>query len=100
MLALGGDDRNVKIFDKRESKIVQTFDDIHQGNILDLLNKLLLTSNRSFIEPIYCVRWSQNDGMLASASGDGTAAVLDSKTGKKLFTGNTSDKGKFSLFTQ
>ena len=37
MLALGGDDRNVKIFDKRESKIVQTFDDIHQGNILDLL---------------------------------------------------------------
>mgnify|MGYP007122280910 CR=1 FL=1 len=26
MLALGGDDRNVEIFDKRESKIVQTFD--------------------------------------------------------------------------
>mgnify|MGYP003877965675 FL=1 len=32
MLAAGGWDNNVKIFDKRESKIVQTFDGIHTSN--------------------------------------------------------------------
>ena len=29
ILAAGGQMKNVKIFDKRESKIVQTFDGIH-----------------------------------------------------------------------
>ena len=38
MLAAGGCDKNVKIFDKRESKIVQTFDNIHTGNIFILFN--------------------------------------------------------------
>mgnify|MGYP003878772427 FL=1 len=38
MLAAGGWDENVKIFDKRESKIVQTFDGIHTGNIFCLIN--------------------------------------------------------------
>ena len=33
MLASGGTDGQVKIFDKRESKIVQTFDGIHTSNI-------------------------------------------------------------------
>ena len=33
LLASGGTDQDVKIFDKRESEIVQTFDDIHNGNI-------------------------------------------------------------------
>ena len=33
MLAAGGWSRNVKIFDKRVSKIVQTFQDIHKSNI-------------------------------------------------------------------
>ena len=33
MLAAGGQDKKVKIFDKREFKIVQTFDDIHTSNI-------------------------------------------------------------------
>ena len=37
MLAAGGSDKNVRIFDKRESKIVQTFDDIHEGNIFFLI---------------------------------------------------------------
>ena len=32
LLATGGTEKNVKIFDKRESKIVKTFDDIHKGN--------------------------------------------------------------------
>ena len=34
MMAAGGLDKNVKIFDRRESSIVKTFDDIHTGNIL------------------------------------------------------------------
>ena len=33
LLASGGSDDKVKIFDKRESKIVQTFDNIHKSNI-------------------------------------------------------------------
>ncbi len=31
LLASGGQDKAIKIFDKRESKIVETFDDIHSG---------------------------------------------------------------------
>ena len=38
MLAAGGQDKKVKIFDKRESKIVQTFDGIHTRNIYCLIN--------------------------------------------------------------
>ena len=33
LLATGGEENNIKIFDKRESKIIKTFDDIHTGNI-------------------------------------------------------------------
>ena len=33
LLAAGGHDTTIKIFDKRESKIVQTFDSIHTSNI-------------------------------------------------------------------
>ena len=38
LLASVGMDKNVKIFDKRESKIVQTFDAIHKGIIICLIN--------------------------------------------------------------
>ena len=38
--------------------------------------------------------------MIASASDDSTVALLDFKTGKKLYTGNTSDGSNFSLFDQ
>ena len=33
LLASGGDDVDIKIFDKRESKIVKTIDDIHFSKI-------------------------------------------------------------------
>ena len=33
LLALGGASGDIKIFDKRELKIVQTFPNIHKGNI-------------------------------------------------------------------
>ncbi len=31
LLVLGGTDKNVKIFDKRQSDIVKTFEDVHSG---------------------------------------------------------------------
>ena len=34
--------------------------------------------------------------MLASSSDDKTVALLDFKTGKKLYTGKNSDRSKFS----
>ena len=36
--------------------------------------------------------------MIASASADTAVTLLDVKTGKKLYTGNTADESKFSLF--
>ena len=43
LLAVGGRDKNVKIFDKRGSKIVQSsFDGIHTGIYLDLFNNIIL----------------------------------------------------------
>ena len=97
MLAVGGQDKNVKIFDKRESKIVQTFDGIHTRNIF-LFNKSFLTSNCYYIGEINCVRWSPSGDMLASSSDDKTVALLDFKTGKRLYTGKTPDDSKFTLF--
>lgn len=46
---------------------------------------------------INCVRWSPTGDMLAGASEDKTAALLDFKTGKKFYTGNTSDQSKSPL---
>ncbi len=34
LLASGGDDKAIKTFDKRESKIVKTFEDVHSGKEL------------------------------------------------------------------
>ena len=99
MLAASGNDKNVKIFDKRESKIVNTFDGIHKGNIF-LFNKLFLTSYCYYLDIISCVRWSPSGDMLASASWDQTVALLDFKTGKKIYTGNTPGESKFLLFEQ
>ena len=57
-----------------------------------------MTSDCYYIGHINCVRWSPSGDMIASASEDKTVALLDFKTGKKLYTGNTSDGSKFSLF--
>ena len=40
------------------------------------------------------MRWSPSGDLLASTSLDRTVALLDFKTGKKLYTGNTLDGGK------
>ena len=46
------------------------------------------------------MKWSPNGDMIASGSEDGTVALLDFKTGKKLYTENTEDGSKFSLLDQ
>ena len=48
-----------------------------------------------FVDHIRSVRWSPSGDMLASATT--TVALLDFKTGKKLFTEKTSDGSNFSL---
>ena len=39
VLTSGGEDQRIKIFDKRVSKIIKTFDDVHSGNNLDLFKQ-------------------------------------------------------------
>ena len=97
MLATGGKDEKVKIFDKRESKIVHTFAGNHTSNVF-LFNKSYLTSNCYYIDYINCVRWSPSGDKLASSSDDTTVALLDFKTGKWLYTGKTPDNSRFTLF--
>ena len=47
------------------------------------------------------MRWSPSGDMIASASWDRTVVLLlDVKTGKKLYTGKTSEGSKFTLFDQ
>ncbi len=46
------------------------------------------------IDYISCVRWNPNGDMLASASDDGTAKLIDFNTGKVIHTGNTVDGSK------
>ena len=60
-----------------------------------LFNKSFLTSNCYYIDHISCVRWSPSGDMIATASWDKTVALLDFKTGKKLYTEKTSDRSKF-----
>ena len=46
------------------------------------------------LDYVYCVKWNPASVMLASASGDETAKLLDFKAGKVILTGHTSDKSK------
>ncbi len=48
----------------------------------------------NILDYINCVRWNPSGDMIASASADQTAKLLDFKTGKVLHTGTTSDGGK------
>ena len=97
LLAVGGGTfGNIKIFDKRESKIIKTFDLVHSSNNLDLF-KYRLDVWIFILDAINCVRWSPSGDKLTSASRDKTVKLLDFKTGKVLYTGKTSDGSKLSI---
>ena len=55
-LTSGGMDSNVKIFDKRESKIVQTFDGIHEGKIFSLFKARALAEPQTILSGTKLVR--------------------------------------------
>jgi WD40 repeat protein len=118
LLVSGGWDKIIKIFDKRESKIVKTFEGVHSSKelhpifcfhplprfcLLFNLFKLFLHASHfnyrfeNILDFIYCVHWNPSGDMIASASGDGKAKLLDFKTGKVLHTGTTSDRSKYLL---
>ena len=54
----------------------------------------------AILAPIECMRWSPRGDMLASVSWDATAALLDFRTGKKLYTGRTPDGSKFLIINE
>ena len=45
LLVIGGWSEKIKIFDKRESKIIKTFDSMHPSNNLDLFKDLMFENN-------------------------------------------------------
>ena len=101
LLTSGGYDKKIKIYDRRESKIIKTFEGIHSGNIWLIINfaiYIILCIPIS-LEVIYCVRWSSSGDMLATASLDRSAKVIDFKTGKVVHSDTSSDGSKLFLFS-
>lgn len=98
LLASSDYEKIIKIFDKRESKIVKTFEGIHSSIFLLFAYLIMLTFNLLYFsrDIINCVRWNVTGDFLATASSDKTTKLLDFKTGKILYTGNSSDGNKFS----
>ena len=89
LLASGGYDKNIKIYDRRVSKIVKTIDDIHSGNICLAISSMLhIQYNRYLKGLIHCVRWNPSGDLLATASSDKSAKVVDFKTGKIIHSGS------------
>jgi len=76
VLAAAGNDRKIKIYDRREAKIVETIGSLAKGYI-------------------NCVRWNPVGDKLVTASADEAAALIfDFKTWKVLYTINTNDNSK------
>lgn len=99
MVASGGKDENIKIFDKRNSKIVKIFDAKNSSKFFHLVNSFILIDIFDNItEILNCVRWSPSGDMLAAASRDNAAKLFDFNTGKVLYTGSESNGSKLLTF--
>lgn len=83
-----GVDTALKIYDRRESEIVKTFEELHRGN------NRSVNSHLAILDFIPCVRWNATGDLLATSSGDKTAKVSDFKTGKTIYTGDAPDSSK------
>lgn len=104
LLVTCGNHRSVKVYNKRQSNIVKTFDNIHDGKIYNFYceelfatafvcrfcEALIISDHLIILKSIQafmlCVRWNPMGNMLASASTDGTAKLLDFRTEKVLHT--------------
>ena len=93
MIASGGVDSNIKIYDHRNSKIMRIFEDLHSGKRKKY--KIVITKIDNTLDSICCVRWSRSGDLLASASYDKTAKLLDFKTGKVIYTGDSPNDSKW-----
>lgn len=109
---------NIKIYDKRYSKIVKTFEKADpKDNRIVLISRLLLCCSFFFSLSLfiwhlklinwfkdnftYCVQWNPEGDMLASISGDNILGLFDFKTGKIIFSQRLStDYGKLTILVK
>ena len=108
MLATGGDDKNIKIYDRRESRIIKASDEIHSGKqyqaVCDTSSFFLYQLfsyfyNLKNLEWINCVRWNASGDLVASVSSDGSVAMWEFSTAKLIYTESNLDKSNvFSKF--
>lgn len=94
LIATCGTDKNIKIYDRRESKIVKTFQESHTGKGAAIwLNITANYSTVNILDFVNCVRWDSIGEMLASAADDKTVKLWDFKTEDPTFTRMTPDGG-------
>lgn len=94
LLAGGGYDQIVKIYDTRAGKIIKNIDGLHEGNSLvdDSEEKLLCEITAG---PITCVRWNSAGKLIATASWDGTVKIIDfANPNQVLYSGETTELSK------
>ena len=87
LLASCGESATVKVYDRRVSKVVKTIEDGRPSGTYIISPIFILY----YIGWLYCVRWDWTGEMLAVASEDQTAKVIDFGSGKSLFTDTTKD---------
>lgn len=80
LLASCGTDLNVKIFDKRELKIVKTFDTKFSGFPSNFMTHYF----NEIPGELSCVRWNPNGDKLATTGCYGGVMMWDITTGKSL----------------
>ena len=96
LLVSGGTDCDIKIYDRRESKIVKIFAGIHSGKIcLDTNNIIHLTLQYIRLDQMRSMEAEWD--MLATASHDKSAEVIESKTRKVIHSRITPDGRKTIL---